>query len=63
MKTDACNVEDINITILKNVRCCLVLHLFRIGPTSFALDHSPCARMIVVLNDMSDSVTVLESIS
>ena len=37
--------------------------LTRIGPASFALDHSPCARMIWIFNDMSDSKTVLGSIS
>ena len=46
MNTYACNVEDINIPISQNVLCCLLLHLLRIVPTSFALDHSPCARMI-----------------
>ena len=49
MNTHACNVEDINILHIKNVCCCLVLHLLRIGPASFALDHSPCARMIWIL--------------
>ena len=62
MNTDASSVEDINIPKI-NVCFCLVLHLLRIGPASFALDHSPCARMLVILNDMSDSVTVSESIS
>ena len=37
------------ITILKNVCCCLVLHLLRIGSASFELDHPPCARMIWIL--------------
>ena len=31
---------------LKNVCYCLVLHLLRIGLESFAIVHSPCARMI-----------------
>ena len=44
---------------LKNVCCCLVLHLLRIGPASFALDQ---CKNDLDLNDMSDSVTVLESI-
>ena len=33
--------------ILKNVCCSLALHLLKIGPISFALDHSLCARMTV----------------
>ena len=49
-------------TILKNVCRCLVLHHLRIGPASFALDHSPCKNDLN-FNDISDSVTVLESIS
>ena len=36
-------------SILENVCCCLLLHLLRIGSASFALDHSPCARMIWIL--------------
>ena len=56
MKTDACNVEDINMHHIT-----LVLHLLRIGPTFFALDH-PCTSDLD-FNDMSDSVTVSESIS
>ena len=36
-------------TTFKNVCCCLVLHLLRIGPESFALDHSPYARKIWIL--------------
>ena len=35
--------------ILKNVCCCLVLHLLRIGPASLAIDHPPCARMIWII--------------
>ena len=49
MNTDACNVEEKTFTILKNVCCCLVLHLLRIGSASFDLHHSPCARMIWIL--------------
>ena len=37
------------IPILKNVCYCLVLHLLTIGFESFALDHSPCARMIWII--------------
>ena len=48
MKIGASNVEDINF--LHFEECLrLVLHLLRIGPASFALDHSPCARMILIL--------------
>ena len=43
------NFSPSHFSILKNVCCCLVLHLLRIRPTSFALDHSPCARMIWIL--------------
>ena len=34
---------------LKNVCYCLVLHFLKNGPIYFALDHSPCARIIVTL--------------
>ena len=41
-----------------------VVHFLSSGcPASFALDHSPCARMIWIFNDISDSETVPESIS
>ena len=49
MKKDASNVEDKFFSMLKNVSYGLVLHLLKIGPTSFELDHSPCARMTVTL--------------
>ena len=49
MNADASKVEDRNIPILKNVCRCLALHLLKIGPTSFALDHLPCVRMTVTL--------------
>ena len=62
MNTDGCNVEDITFTSLNNLCYCLVLHLLRIGPTSFALDHSPLCKNDLDFNDKSDSMTVLESI-
>ena len=49
METDASNVEDINIPHIQECCCCLVLLLLKIRPTSFAFDHSICARMIVSL--------------
>ena len=53
MNTDVCNVEDINILHIKERLLLSPLHLLRIGPGSFALDHSPCARMIVTLENGS----------
>ena len=46
MNTDASTVEDINV-LLRNVCRCLALHLLNNGPISFAIDHSPFARMTV----------------
>ena len=44
LNTDASTVEDIKHSPnLKNVCCCLALHLLKIGPISFALDHSSVA--------------------
>ena len=42
-----------------------VLHciFWKNGPISFAIDHSPCSRMIVTLKERFDSVAVSESIS
>ena len=54
MNADASDVEDINIPILKNVCCCFVLRLLRIGLESFALDHSPVHKNDLDINDMSD---------
>ena len=50
-------------TKLKNVCRCLALHLLKTGPISFAIDHSPCARMTAILAKEFDSVAVSESIS
>ena len=45
MNTDASNVEDINIPqIIERLSMSCIASS---GPTSFAIDHSPCARMTV----------------
>ena len=49
MNTDASNVEDTKFTKSLNVCQCLALNLLENGPISFAIDHSPCARMTVTL--------------
>ena len=57
MNTDACNVEDINISKSQSVCRCLSLHLLKIGSVSFALDHSLCKNDLDS-NDISDSAPV-----
>ena len=42
-------LKTYTFTMLKNVCYCLVLHLLKNGPISFAIDHSPFARMTVTL--------------
>ena len=49
MNTDASTLKTQTFPRLKNVCCCLALHLLKNGPTSWAIDHSPCSRMIVTL--------------
>ena len=62
MNADVSNVEDTNISPNhENVCQCLALNLLESGPTSFALDHSPCARMTVTFTEKFDSAAVSES--
>ena len=42
-------LKTCTFSITQNVLRCLLLHLLRIVFASFALDHSPCARMIWIL--------------
>ena len=49
MNTDACNVEDMNIPQIIERLLLSCVASWRIGPESFALDHSPCARMTWIL--------------
>ena len=57
MNTDACNVEEINIHHITECLSMNLLHLLRIVFAFFALDHSPCARMIFGPNDNTDSAS------
>ena len=49
MKKDVCHVEDINIHHIKECLLLSCVASLRIDPAVFALDHSPCARMIWTL--------------
>ena len=49
MNRDTSNVEDINIAHIKECLLLSCVASLRIGPASFALNHSPCARMIWIL--------------
>ena len=57
--TDACNVEYINFPhITERLSLSFVASFEDWFSASFALDHSPCARMIWIFNDTSDSASV-----
>ena len=59
MNTDTCYVEYIDILSIPQNACpSLSLHLLRIGPACFALDHSPCARNDLDSHDNPDSASV-----
>ena len=63
MRTDACNVEDINILHIKE---CLLLSCFASfedWSTIFRTRPFTLCKNDLDFNDMSDSATVLESIS
>ena len=49
MNTDASTVEDINISQIKKRLSLSCIASFENGPISFAIDHSPCAKMTVTL--------------
>ena len=49
MNTDACNVEDVNILHITECLSLSFVASFEDFFVSFALDHSPCAKMIWIL--------------
>ena len=63
MNTDASNVEDVNITQIKECLLLSCVAYFEDKSNIFRTRSFPLCKNDLDFNDMSDSATVLESIS